>query len=143
MSEELLTEKYDELLNGVLECYDRVIIVGHLGPLSYAQGITSYLYGQQIRIFGYTKFAEPLRDEIKGTMTEIATEKGLKIEYIGKKRWRKEARIKEIIKERGEEPGIVHIFSALETSTRLTSACGCGQRRMAAYSIPGRMTSEG
>jgi hypothetical protein len=47
-------------------------------------------------------------------MTEIATENGLKIEYIGKKRWRKEDRIKEIIKERGEEPGIVHIFSALE-----------------------------
>jgi len=115
MSEELLTEKYDELLNGVLECYDRVIIVGHLGPLSYAQGMTNYLYGQQIRIFDYTKFAEPLRDEIKRTMKEIATENELKIDYIGKKRWRKEDRIKEIIKERGEEPGIVHIFSALET----------------------------
>jgi hypothetical protein len=51
MSEKLLTEKYDELLKGVLECYDRVIIVGHLGPLSYAQGMTSYLYGQRIRIF--------------------------------------------------------------------------------------------
>jgi hypothetical protein len=115
MSEQLLTEKYDNLLNGVLECYDRVIIVGHLGPLSYAQGMTHYLYGQQIRIFDYAKFAEPLRDEIKGRMKEIATENGLKIEYISKKKGRKEARIKEIIKERGEEPGIVHIFSALET----------------------------
>jgi hypothetical protein len=115
MSEKLLTEKYDELLKGVLECYDRVIIVGHLGPLSYAQGMTSYLYGQRIRIFDYTKFAEPLRDEIKGRMQEIAAENGVKIEYIGKKSWRKEDRLQEIIKERGEEPGIVHIFSALET----------------------------
>ena len=48
-------------------------------------------------------------------MTEIATENGLQIEYIGKKRWRKEDRIQEIIKERGDAPGIVHIFSALET----------------------------
>ena len=69
MSEELLTEKYDNLLKGVLECYDRVIIVGHLGPLSYAQGMTNSLYGQQIRIFDYPQFAEPLRDEIKRTMT--------------------------------------------------------------------------
>jgi hypothetical protein len=114
MSEELLTEKYAELLNGVLECYDRVIITGHLGPLSYAQGMTNYLYGQQIRIFDYTQFAEPLRDEIKGTMAEIAQENGLTIEYIGKKSWRKEERIKDIIKVRGEEPGVVHIFSALE-----------------------------
>jgi hypothetical protein len=114
MSEELLTEKYDELLNGVLECYDRIIVIGYLGSLSYAQGMTNYLYGQRIRIFDYTKFAEPLRDEIKARMGEIAKENGLEIEYIGKKKWRKEDRIKEIIKERGEEPGIVHIFSALE-----------------------------
>lgn len=38
----------------------------------------------------------------------------MKIEYIGKKSWRKEERIKAIIKERGQEPGVAHIFSALE-----------------------------
>jgi hypothetical protein len=115
MSEELLTEKYADLLNGVLACYDRVIVSGHLGPLSYAQGMTNYLYSQQIRIFDYTQFAEPLRDQIKARMAEIATTNGVQIEYIGKKSWRKEVRIQEIIKERGEAPGIVHIFAALET----------------------------
>jgi hypothetical protein len=114
MREELLPDKYADLLQGVLECYDRVIIVGHLGSLSYAQGMSSYLYGQQIRIFDYTQFAEPLRDEIKERMQAIATENGLQIEYIGKKNWRKEERIEAIIKERGAAPGVVHIFSALE-----------------------------
>jgi len=114
MSEELLTEKYAEQLQGVLECYDRVIILGHLGPLSYAQGMTCYLNGQHIRIFDYPQFAEPLRDEIKARLAEVAQENGLQIEYIGKKSWRKEDRIKEIIRERGEAPGVVHIFSALE-----------------------------
>jgi len=114
MSEKLLTEKYAEQLQGVLECYDRVIISGHLGSLSYAQGMTRYLNSQHIRIFDYTQFAEPLRDEIKEKMAEVAQENGLQIEYIGKKTWRKEDRIKEIIRERGEAPGVVHIFSALE-----------------------------
>ena len=51
MSENLLIEKYAEQLQGVLECYDRVIIIGHLGSLSYAQGMTQYLNSQHIRIF--------------------------------------------------------------------------------------------
>ena len=89
MSEELLTEKYAEQLQGVLECYDRVIILGHLGPLSYAQGMTCYLNGQHIRIFDYSQFTEPLRDEIKARIAEVAQENGVQIEYIGKKSWRK------------------------------------------------------
>ncbi len=115
MSEELLSEKYAEQMKGVLESYDRVIVIGYLGPLSYAQGMTNYLYGQSIRIFDYPQFAEPLRNEIKERMAEIAAENGLKIDYLSQKGVRKEERIKAIIKERGAEPGVVHIFSALET----------------------------
>jgi len=106
MSEKLLTEKYAEQLQGVLECYDRVIISGHLGSLSYAQGMTRYLNSQHIRIFDYTQFAEPLRDEIKQRMNEVAQENGVQIEYIAKKTWRKEERIKEILRERGDAPGV-------------------------------------
>jgi hypothetical protein len=114
MDMELLTKKYETELKGVLECYDRIIIVGNLFPLCYPQGMTSYLYGQRIRIFDYTQFAEPLRDEIKSTIQGVAKENGLEIEYIGKKTWRKEDRVKEIMAQRGEQPGVVHIFSALE-----------------------------
>lgn len=115
MDVEELTEKYKDELNGVLSCYDRVIVVGNLFPLCYPQGMTNYLYGQQIRIFDYaSKFAEPLRDQIKATMKEVAVENGLEIEYIGKKSWRKEERIKAILAQRGHHPGVVHIFSVLE-----------------------------
>ena len=41
---------------------------------------------------------------------------GLQIEFIRKlKAFRKEARIKEIVAERGDHPGLVHIFSAMES----------------------------
>jgi|WetSurMetagenome_2_1015567.scaffolds.fasta_scaffold863304_1 hypothetical protein len=34
---ELLSERYADQLDGVLSCYDRIVITGSLVPLSYAQ----------------------------------------------------------------------------------------------------------
>ena len=62
---ELLSEKYADQLYGVLGCTDRIVIAGHLQPLCYAKGMTKYLFDQQIRIFDYTRFAEPLRDLVQ------------------------------------------------------------------------------
>jgi hypothetical protein len=115
MATTLITEKYQEKIHGVLHCYDRVVISGNLQPLCYAKGMTKYLYTQQIRIFDYTQFAEPLRDLIRANAQTIAEEKGLVIEFISKKDdFRKEERVKEIIESRGNYPGLVHIFSAME-----------------------------
>jgi len=114
MVSDLLTEKYGDQLQGVIECYDRIVITGHLFPLGYAQGATSYLYGQRIRIFDYAQFAQPLRDDIKATMEGVAQANGLVIEFVGKKTGRKEDRIQAILAERGEQAGVVHIFSAME-----------------------------
>ena len=115
MSTKLLTEKYADDLYGVLHCYDRVIITGSVRQWSYAKGMTSYLYGQDIRIFDYTKFAEPLRDAVRQNAQDLAERNGLEIEFISKhKAFRKEARIKAILSERGTQPGLVYIFSAME-----------------------------
>ena len=46
----------------------------------------------------------------------LAKEAGLEIEFIRRLgAFRKEARIQEILAQRGEHPGLVHIFSAMET----------------------------
>jgi hypothetical protein len=116
MTTTLITDKYQAELNGVLNCYDRVLISGNLPDLCYAKGMTKYLYTHDIRIFDYTKFAEPLRDKIRANAQAIAVEQGLEIEFIRKhKAFRKEDRIKEIIERRGDHPGLVHIFSAMES----------------------------
>jgi hypothetical protein len=114
MKTELLTAKYANELDGVLSCYDRIVVTGSLSPLCYAKGMTKYLYSQGIRIFDYAQFAEPLRDEIRANAEAVAQANGLKIEYIRKNDFRKEERIQEILGERGSEPGLVHIFSAME-----------------------------
>ena len=115
MTTSLITDKYQAEMYGVLNCYDRVIISGHLPELCYAKGMTKYLYSHDIRIFDYTQFAHPLRDMIRAKAQAIAEEEGLSIEFIRKhKDFRKEERIKEIIEQRGTHPGLVHIFSAME-----------------------------
>ena len=116
MSNQLMTERYEENMYGVLGCYDRVIISGNVHPLCYAKGMTGYLYAHHIRIFDYAKvFAEPLRELIRDNAQAIAEENGLTIEFIvNSKSVRKEKRIQKILKTRGNHPGLVHIFSAME-----------------------------
>jgi hypothetical protein len=112
---ELLTERYSKKIAGTISCYDRVIIQGILPGICYAKGMTGYLYDNKIKIFDYPRFAEPLRDELKKNAEAIAKDNGLEIEFIRKKNIRKESRIKKIIESRGDHPGLVHIFSAMES----------------------------
>jgi hypothetical protein len=65
MAAKLLTEKYDADLYGVLNCYDRIIILGHLHPLCYEKGMTHFLYTHEIRIFDYKHLVQPLRDILR------------------------------------------------------------------------------
>jgi hypothetical protein len=111
---ELLSERYCDELDGVVSCFDRIVITGSLQPLCYAQGMTRYLYQQGIRVFDYARFAEPLRERLRENAEALAQANGLKIEFIRKKDFRKEDRIRKILKARGERPGLVHIFGAME-----------------------------
>src|SRR5438067_4134460 len=79
--------------------------------------MTAYLSKRQIRIFDFTQFAKPLTDAIKANAEQLAAAQGLKIDYVRKKNFRKEDRVKAVLKERGTHPGLVWIFSALEPCT--------------------------
>lgn len=114
---ELLTERYQDEIAGVLSCYDRVIIQGTLPIFCYADGMTRYLQARGIRIFDFAQFAKPLTDAIKARAEALAAEHGLTVDYIRKKNFRKEERIQEILRQRGSGPGLVWIFSALEPCT--------------------------
>ena len=116
MATELLSEKYTSELHGVLNSYDRVIITGHVHPLCYPKGMTKYLYTHHIRIFDYAKLVQPLRDAVRANAEAIASEHGLEIEFV-RKSFRKEARVGQILQRSGDQPGLVHIFSAMEQCT--------------------------
>lgn len=110
-----LVERHDKDILGVLSCYDRVIINGTLPGLGHSEGMTSYLRANGIRIFDYTKFAEPLRDQIRTNAERLAERNGIEIRFLRKGNIRKEALVQGILAGRGNQPGLVCILSAMET----------------------------
>jgi hypothetical protein len=76
--------------------------------------MTSYLTAQHIRIFDYPRFAEPLRDVVRANAEKLAAKAGIKIEFMRKSSSRKETRLKEVLKQRGDRPGLVNILAAME-----------------------------
>ena len=114
----LLTQRYSEQIAGVISCYDRVVIQGTLPGWCFDGGMTAFLNVNKIRIFDYPQFANALREEIRSHAEAIAAENNIEIEFIRKiDAFRKDDRIKKILAERGTEPGLVHIFSAMEKCT--------------------------
>jgi len=112
---ELLTERYKKEISCVLSCYDRLILSGTIPEISYSQGMTKYMYQNEVRIFDYPKFAEPFKETIRVNAEQIAKENGIEIEFIRKAGVRKESIISDKIAKRGTHPGIVHILSVMET----------------------------
>ena len=109
-------ERHRDKISGLLSCFDRVVITGTLPDIGYAGAMAGYLSYHKIRLFDYPRWAEPLRDELRNHAEQLARESGIEIEFIRRhKAFRKEDRIKAII--RGNHPGLVHIFSAMESCT--------------------------
>ena len=98
----------------MLSCWDRVLVFGTLPKICFAAGMTSYLNERQVRIFDYPRFAEPFRDQLRENADRLAAEAGIEIEFIRKRNFRKEKRVKEVLARRGEHPGLVAILSAME-----------------------------
>jgi hypothetical protein len=114
----LITEQYKEQIRGVVSCYDRIIIRGTLPGWCFPQGMTAFLNTYHIRLFDYPDWAKTLNEAIHKNAEQLAAENGIEIEFIRKiKEFRKEDRIKAILDKRGNHPGLIHIFSAMEICT--------------------------
>src|SRR6266436_98705 len=126
-----LTERYDDRIAGVLSCYDRVVVTGTLPTVCYAAGMTKFLYAIGVRIFDYPQFAATLRDRVRERAASLAAQAGITIEHIAKSHIRKEAVVAEVLKRRGEHPGLVHVISAMEAGLRKGRSVGITRGVMA------------
>ncbi len=124
----LLTDKYADKIYGTITCYDRMIIQGYILGWSHAEGMTGYLNANNIRIFDFSNFSQPLTEQIRANAQRIADENGIEIEFIRKLRaFRKDDRIQQIIQETGKTKGLIHIFSAMEQCNTYKP---CREKRM-------------
>lgn len=107
--------RHADKISFILSCYDRIVITGTLVDVGYAQAMTRMLNGLGLPIFEYPNWANQFREELRTHAEAIARDNGLEIEFIPKKNFRKEERIQTLVRQRGDHPGLVHIFSAMES----------------------------
>ena len=107
--------RHEEKIAGVISCYDRLIIKGTLSSIGYDRAMEQYLRSEGVMLKDYQQWAGSKRDEIKANAVKLAKAAGVQIEHVrSSKSFRKEQRVKQIIAERGEAVGLVHVFSAME-----------------------------
>lgn len=110
-----LLDRYADQIDGVLGCYDRLILTGTLVDVAHPDAVSLRLHQLNIRCFDLKLFAEPLREQVRENALLLARQAGLEIEHLERKGLRKEERVAGILEERGRHPGLVHIFSAMES----------------------------
>ena len=114
VEESALVSRYTSQIAGQLGCFDRVIITGSLLDVCHPAALERQLYFAGIRCFDLGVFAEPLRDALRDHALGLARAAGLEIEFIQRRNFRKEDRVAQVLARRGSQPGLVHIFSAME-----------------------------
>ena len=107
-------ERHSDKIAGAISCFDRVVITGTIPGICHSQGMADYLRQRGIRIFDYAQWAAPLRERVRENAQTVADDNGLDIHHIRSSRTRKENIIQDIIAKRGEAPGMVAVFSAME-----------------------------
>lgn len=110
-----LIKRFGEKIIGVLSCFDRVVLMATIPEIRYSGAMENTLRSHGIRLFDYTQWAKPLRDIVRENAGRVAQQYGLKIQHLRVTKRRKDKIIKKVIKERGDHPGLVHIFSAMES----------------------------
>ena len=110
----LLTERYANKIHGTISCFDRVVIGGSWPDIRYGDALRRLLRSQGVRLFDFPKWAEPFREAIRHNAERLAKDNGLEVEFVRQKGLRMADRVKEIVAERGDHPGLVHVFSAME-----------------------------
>jgi len=112
----LLTTKHQEKIDGILYCYDRVLISATAYSFGFPDGMAMFFNRYGYRIFDFAKVFKPVTEEIRENAERLARENGLDIEFIrNTKAFRKEDKIASLVGGR-KEAGLVHIFSALEVN---------------------------
>lgn len=99
-----MADRDSERIFGALSCFDRVVITGTLVGIGSAGAMAATLTSRGFRLFDYTQFAEPLRDEVRAAAERLAAESGLEIESIQRKSFRKEERVRELLQQRPAQP---------------------------------------
>ncbi len=107
--------KYQTKIEGILSCYDRVVLKGTLPEACHPGGMMHILNRQGILFKDYPNFVKSYRTIIHQNAASISASEQIPIEFIRhNKKVRKEDLVQQHIGERGKSQGLVSILSAME-----------------------------
>jgi hypothetical protein len=110
---------------GQLMMFDRIVFKGHLSGL-YPAGkrFSWYLCQQGVLLKAFKPYAEQTTQQVKAQVEEIGRAAGCAVEYLangrGPKGEKKEELAQQRLAERGGQPGLIGIWSALEVQNSFT-----------------------
>lgn len=104
--------KHENAILGVLSCFDRVILRGHLS-LSYGKGLEGFLYQQKVLLKDFGQYATQLADRIKAHVKGQVLAAGAPYRHLASKEPMEE-QARRRVREKNIREGIVCGFSQLE-----------------------------
>jgi hypothetical protein len=113
--ENLFTSKYKNDIIGIISCFDRQLYSGSLIQLTFVKGLERHLRANHILLKDFKQYAISLATELKQNAYKLAKENNAKFIYRPDSKQSNEELVKEIIKQRGENPGLVAVITDLET----------------------------
>jgi hypothetical protein len=120
--------KHADQILGVLSCFDRLILRGHL-PLSYPAGLEGFLYQQGVKLKDFKDYAPQVASRVKEHVRGLVERAGGVFEHLPTKE-RMEERARREAAARGIREGIVCAFSRLETCSTFRLQYGGARLRL-------------
>ena len=105
--------KHQDQISGVLSCFDRVILLGHL-PLSYPAGLEGFLYRQKVLLKDFARYATSIAERVRDHVKALAQQAGAPYRNLPRKEPMEE-QARRLAKAKDIRAGIVCAYSQLET----------------------------
>jgi hypothetical protein len=107
--ENLFTSKYKDDIVGIISSFDRELFSGSIIQLTYPKGLERHLRANHILLKDFKQYAISLAKELKENAIKLAKEDSAKFIYLKDSKQSNEELVKELIKQRGNYPGIVAV----------------------------------
>jgi hypothetical protein len=120
--------RHHDKIHGVLSCFDRIIIRGHL-PLSYAGGLEGFLYQQGVLLKHFRNYAPQVAERIKEHVRAVVHAAGAPFRHLPRKEAMEE-QARRLAREQHIREGIVCGFSQLETCGTFRCELRAGRLRL-------------
>jgi hypothetical protein len=106
-------DKHRDMITGTLSCFDRIIFKGHLRPLSYPEGVESFLFAKGKLIKDFKSFVLPLAEQLKEHAGALASRAHRPYLHLQRPQ-RNHDRARAIAERDGIRDGLVCVFSVVE-----------------------------